>query len=86
MPENEVKLTEAEIRKIVAETVTETLLRLGVDVGKPLEVQADFQHLRQWRSSVETIKRQGVLTAIGIITVGVLGLIWQAVREGGSGP
>ena len=78
-------MTEAEIRKIVAETVDQTLTRLGVDTTDPLEVQRDFQHLRSWRESVATVKRQSLVTAIGILTAGVLGLIWLAVRGGGNG-
>lgn len=73
-------MSEDEIRKIVAETVTETLLKLGVASDDPLEVQKDMQHLRAWRSSVETIKRQGLMSAIGILTAGLLGLIWMAIR------
>ncbi|MGV6876771.1 hypothetical protein ACUSIJ_29455 [Pseudochelatococcus sp. B33] len=82
----EAELTEAKIKKIVSDTVTETLVRLGVDVEEPFEVQADFMHLRQWRKSTEAVKRQGLITAIGILTVGVLGLIWHAIRGGTGGP
>lgn len=75
-------MTETEIKKIVAETVVETLIRLGVDASNPIEVQKDFQHLRAWRSSINTIQRQGIITAVGVITVGALGLIWMAVTRG----
>jgi len=73
-------MTEAEIRKIVAETVEQTLTRMGIEASDPMEVQRDMQHLRSWRTSTETIKRQGILTAVGIVTAGVLGLIWMAVK------
>lgn len=73
------EMTEAEIRKIVAETVTETLLKLGIDASDPIELQADMQHVRKWRTSTETIKRQSLMTAIGIVTAGVMGLIWMVV-------
>ncbi|RUM97933.1 hypothetical protein EET67_09975 [Pseudaminobacter arsenicus] len=73
-------MNEADIRRIVAETVTETLTRIGIEADDPLEAQKDFQHLRSWRTSTETIKRQSLMTAIGIVTAGVLGLIWMAVK------
>jgi len=73
-------MTEAEIRRIVSETVDQTLTRLGVDTADPLEFQKDMQHLRQWRESIATVKRQSLVTAIGIITAGVLGLIWLALK------
>jgi hypothetical protein len=76
-------MNEAEIEKIVSKTVAETLLKLGIDADDPLEFQADMQHLRSWRRSVDTVKKQSLMTAIGILTAGMLGLIWVAVRGPG---
>ena len=73
-------MTEYEIRKIVAETVEQTLTRLGVDASDPIEVQKDMAHMRRWRLTVESIPGHGILTAIGIITAGILGLIWLAIK------
>lgn len=73
-------MTENEIRKIVAETVDQTLTRLGVDTENPLEFQRDMSHLRAWREAGETIKRQSLMTAVGILIAGVLGLMWLALR------
>jgi hypothetical protein len=81
-------MTEAEIRAIVddvaakaaKEAVKEIFLTLGIRTDDALEVQKDMQHLRAWRESVATVKRQSLLTAIGIITVGVLGLIWTTIK------
>ena len=73
-------MTENEIRKIVAETVAETLIKLGVDAQNPKEMQADMQHLRAWREASNTVKRQGLMTAVGVLTIGILGLIWMAIK------
>lgn len=73
-------MTDTEIKKIVAETVAETLLKLGIDVSEPMEVQKDFQHTRSWRKSVEAVQRQGLLTAVGVLTMGALGLVWLAIK------
>ncbi|MGB3391030.1 MAG: hypothetical protein WBA88_23965 [Pseudaminobacter sp.] len=78
-------MTEAEIRRIVSETVDQTLTRLGVDTDDPLEFQKDLQHLRAWRESVATVKKQSLLTAVGIITAGICGLIWMAIRGSNGG-
>lgn len=72
-------MTEADIKKIVSETVAETLLRLGIDARDPLEFQRDMQHLRSWRESMAAVKRQSIITAIGIAVAGLAGLIWMAV-------
>lgn len=81
-------MTEAEIRSLVddvakqaaKEAVKEIFLTLGIKTDDALEVQKDMQHLRAWRESVATVKRQSLMTAIGIITAGVLGLIWMAAK------
>jgi hypothetical protein len=73
-------MTEADVRRVVSESVSETLMRLGIDTDSPLELQRDLQHLRDWRLSVEAMKRQTMLSAVGIIVAGVLGLIWWAFR------
>ncbi|MBW3099276.1 hypothetical protein [Pseudohoeflea coraliihabitans] len=72
-------MTDDEVRKIVADTVAETLIRLGIDAHDPKEMQADMQHLRNWRQSVNTVKRQSLLTAVGVVTTGILGLIYMAL-------
>jgi hypothetical protein len=73
-------VTEHEIRRIIAETVNETLTRLGVDTEDPLEFQRDLQHLRAWRESVATVKQQSLVTVVGILIAGALGLMWLALR------
>jgi hypothetical protein len=77
-------MTEHEIRAIVADAVSQTLTRLGVDVDDPLEVQKDMQHLRAWRESVATVKRQSLITAIGILVAGALGMLWLGLRGPGG--
>jgi hypothetical protein len=73
-------MTEADIRRIVADTVNQTLMQLGIDSQDPLEFQKDMQHLRAWRESVATVKRQSLITAIGILTTGIVGLVWIAMK------
>ncbi|MFC5385211.1 hypothetical protein ACFPLB_04425 [Aquamicrobium segne] len=73
-------MNEAEVRKIVADAVKETLTSIGIPADSPIEVQKDMAHLRAWRESVSTVKRQGLITAVGILTAGVIGAIWMAVK------
>lgn len=74
-------MTEDEIKKIVSVTVSETLLKMGVNADDPIEAQKDFMHLRSWRQSTEAVKRQSMLAAIGIVTAGMLALIWGIIRN-----
>jgi hypothetical protein len=73
-------MTEHELKKIVAEAVSETLLQLGIDASDPVEMQKDMAHLRAWRESVNTVKQQGLVTAVGILVAGMLGLLWLAFK------
>ena len=72
--ERTIKLTETELKALMASTVLDTLTKLGIDSAEPLETQKDMAHLRNWRRSTESVKRKGMLTAIGFIVVSVLGL------------
>jgi hypothetical protein len=83
-------MTEAEIKQIVTQSakaaVQETLLLLGVDVSKPeaiQEMQLDFAHTRKWRKSVETVQRQGLMAAVGVLVSGMAGAIYMALRGSG---
>ena len=78
-------MTDADVKKIVAETVAETLMKLGIDASDPVEFQKDMAHLREWRQSINTVKRQGLISAVGIVTAGILGAIWLAIRGTGNG-
>ncbi len=73
-------------REAAKEAVRETLIALGIDAADPREVQADMQHLRDWRLSVAAVKRQGIVSAVGLLTVGMLGLVWMALKGGGLSP
>lgn len=79
-------MTESEINEIAKqaakEAVKEVFLTLGIETDDALEVQKDMQHLREWRESIATVKRQSLITAIGILVAGALGLVWMAVKVG----
>lgn len=69
--------------------MTRLLLTLGIDTTSPdgiLAAQCDFQHVRAWRKSVETVKRQGIISAVGVITLGLLAIVWQRMGGGPSPP
>lgn len=80
-------MTETEIKQVAEaaakEAVREMLLAMGVDASKPeslLEMQKDFAHTRKWRKSVETVQRQSLLSAVGIIVTGAIGALYMAFK------
>ncbi len=73
-------MDEADIKKIVSETVKETMLLLGVKIDDPVEMQKDFAHLRSWREAVDTARSTSMLTALGILVTGALGALWLGLQ------
>lgn len=73
-------MTEAELKKVVSEAVSDTLTRLGIEVDDPLKVQRDLQFLRRWRESSETVTLKSIMTAVTLIVTGVLGLIYMKLQ------
>lgn len=61
--------------------VKRTLLAIGINVDDPTEAQADMLFLREWREAAKAIRRQSIITIIGTLTVGILGLVWWALRH-----
>jgi hypothetical protein len=74
-------LTRTEVDEVVRKTVKETLLSLGIDAADPIEMQRDFQTLRDWRRASGSIRAKGTMTLIGILTAGLLGVIWIGVKS-----
>lgn len=74
-------MTKEEASTLVAEAVRQTLLQLGVDSTNPLEMQRDFQHLRQWRRAGEDLRGKGMFVLMSIFISGLVGLIVVGIKE-----
>ena len=82
MENNEcVTLTKEELRELIRQTVTEALTRLGMDTSHPLEVQRDFQFVRDWRTTTESVKGKAILAAVGVTVIGILSLVWLGIKS-----
>jgi uncharacterized membrane protein len=75
-PEQPVVLTVDELRQLSKDTVMETLGALGVDTKNPLEVQRDFQFIRDWRKAVDAVRGKAVLTAVVVLVTGIIAVFW----------
>lgn len=81
-PEKQLQnLTPEEARALIREAVREAFLMLGVKVDDPIEVQKDFQHLREWRTTTDSIKSKGMLTIVGIAVSGLVAAFWLGFKE-----
>lgn len=79
--EKVINLTQEELKAIVATTVDEVLIRIGIDHSNPVEMQKDFAHLRKWRGAVDTAQSTSMLTALGILTSGFLAALWLGIKS-----
>lgn len=72
--------TRLELERIVAESVRQTLIQLGISTLDPLEMQKDMQHLREWRKSMENVKSKAVITTLTVLLSGLLAAIWLGFK------
>lgn len=77
---DQVTMSREELKEVVREAVHETLVTMGVDPKNPVEMQRDFQHLREWRQTTSTLKRHGLTTLIGIFLAGTIAAVWLGIQ------
>jgi len=82
MSENDrqIVLTESQLRLIIKETVHDTFTSLGIQDAEPIEMQKDFQLLRELRISTQAAKRKGLLTLVGAVITGMFVLVVIGVK------
>jgi hypothetical protein len=76
-------LTEQQIRKVVKDTVHETLAEIGMDAENLHELQSDFIFLRNHREGAEEITKYVKKSTVGLMFLavpGILWLVWQGVK------
>lgn len=81
MADKNITLTEAQLKALVRDTVNETLTKLGVDVHKPLEMQADFLFLHELREASSTVRKKGLAAFIGIVVAGLCATFWLGFKD-----
>jgi hypothetical protein len=74
------RLQREEIDGIVLKAVATTLMSFGIEEGDRRELQADLQHLRRWRKSVEQAQGFTFKAVIAVIVTGLVGAIWLGVK------
>lgn len=69
------------VRETVQQTVNETFIRLGVQADNPIEMQKDFQHLRDWRQTTDSMKSKALLAAVGLVVSGGMAAVWIGITK-----
>jgi hypothetical protein len=65
---------------VVQKAIVAILTSLGIEDRDRREIQADLQHLRRWRKSVEQAQTYTLKAAITIIVTGVVGAVGLGVK------
>lgn len=75
-----ISLSEDQLKDLMKQAVNETLTSIGIETTDPLEMQRDFQHLRDWRMAVDAVQGKSIMTLIGVLVAGAAGLAWLGLR------
>lgn len=81
-----VQLTESQLKQLMEEAVTDALVKLGVDTQAPLEMQKDFQHLREWREATHTLQKRGLTVIMTTLITGGLAALYLGIKMMLSSP
>src|ERR1700722_7395003 len=74
------RLHNNEADEVVLKTIATILTSFGIEEEDRVELRADFQHLRRWRKSTETITRAGWKAIITVIVTGFCGALWLGIK------
>ena len=72
---------EADINRIVAQSVEETLGNLGFTPGSPHEVQADQIYLRKARQGNDEVAKWAKRSILGVVFSGLCLAVWEGVKQ-----
>lgn len=77
---------ESSAREAARVAIDERLLVFGVETQDALEMQADFQFLRQLRRAWESVRNKGLWTILSVAMIGLVVLIAAGVKQSLGGP
>jgi hypothetical protein len=74
------RLHHSDIDAVILRTIATILTSFGIEEADRRELQADFQHLRRWRKSVEQAQSYTFKAVITIIVTGFVGAVWLGIK------
>src|SRR4051812_38042807 len=64
----------------IMRTMATILTSFGIDEEDRKEIEADFQHLRRWRKSVEQAQSYTFKAVVTVIITGLVGALWLGIK------
>lgn len=74
------RLHNSDIDQVVLKTIATILTSFGIEEEDRKELQADFQHLRRWRKSVEQTQTLAFKVIVTAIVTGLAGACWLGFK------
>lgn len=65
-----------------AKRLADALVRLGLDVDDPVELQKDFAFLRSQREFYASSVKHGFMVVLGLVISGIGAAIWSLIPWG----
>lgn len=75
-----IEMTRDELKALMSEAVRDAFTKMGIDADEPLEMQKDFQHLREWRVAVAAARTKTMLSVMAILITGAMGAVWLGFK------
>jgi hypothetical protein len=75
-----IRAAETISKKTAEAAVLETLTKLGIDHTDPLEMQADFRWVRDFRKSSTDLRSKSILILLGILITGSVAAFWIGLK------
>lgn len=80
-PNDPIVMSREELESLIKQTVDETLTSIGLDHKNPIELQRDFQALREWRQAMQDVRKKTIITLIGILVTGLAAAVWIGLKS-----
>jgi hypothetical protein len=74
------RLHNNDVDEVVLRTIATILTSFGIEERDRVELRADFQHLRRWRTATEQVQRAGWRAIVTVLVTGLCGLIWLGIQ------
>lgn len=67
------------MRTVVRDALNDWGQGIGLDTRNPMQQQADFQHLRRWRTVIEGGGMRVMITVVSMVITGLVAAIWLGI-------